>query len=84
MPDLIRHPGGDWMPASAAMTILRYLIAGAIIKEANGAMISDTLRLFGRGLKGRGDCSWYCGKPGGFAISLDKPVHLEPNFLRWI
>jgi hypothetical protein len=30
MPDLIRHPVPTWIPAFAGMTILSYLIAGAI------------------------------------------------------
>jgi len=33
-----------------------FVIVRKLIKEANGAMKSDTLRLFGRGLKGRRDC----------------------------
>ena len=30
MPDLIRHPVWFWIPASAGMTFLTYLIAGVI------------------------------------------------------
>ena len=33
MPDLIRHPVPTWIPAFAGMTILRYLIAGVILKR---------------------------------------------------
>jgi hypothetical protein len=31
MPDLIRHPVPDWIPAFTGMTILMYFIGGAIM-----------------------------------------------------
>jgi len=33
MPDLIRHPGQFWIPASAGMTVLPYIVAGVIMRD---------------------------------------------------
>ena len=43
MPDLIRHPVQFWIPASAGMTVLIYIVAGVIKqflkKEQRGVVI---------------------------------------------